>query len=226
MEHQKVIQADERMSNHEFFEAHARSGCVGLVGGTALVDKAILVAQRRLDAHSRPSRWSHAFLITERRMDGHWWALESDLDIHRKHIRLGAQENRLAKYEDAAQYTSLAILDFSLSTDQIKTVISAGLELVASQTKYSIREILGTLVALRRPQERGGENILARERSFYCSAFVQHLYRKAGVDLAPGLPDKQTTPEDLARTPVPHTLHILERGTRTGFQSNRPARKK
>jgi len=38
--------------------------------------------------------------------------IESDLQIHRKHIQLGVQENRVAKYCDEKLYTSLAVLDF------------------------------------------------------------------------------------------------------------------
>jgi len=45
----------------------------------------------------------------------------------------------------------------------------------------------------------------------YCSAFVQHLFRKIGFDLAPGVSGKNTTPEDLARTLIPHTRYILKR---------------
>ena len=47
----------------------------------------------------------------------------------------------------------------------------------------------------------------------YCSALVQHLYRKAGVDLAPGVDIKNTTPEDIARTLAPHVTYVLERET-------------
>ncbi|MBI1840283.1 MAG: hypothetical protein HYR88_05455 [Verrucomicrobia bacterium] len=211
MEHQELVLVNGRMSNRGFFESYARSGCVGLVGGTTWIDKAIVGAQRGLDERRRLSRWSHAFLITERRLDGHWWTLESDLEIHRKHIRLGAQENRLAKYWDPELHSTLAILDFHLPPDRVREIVAGGLDLVAGHAKYSLREILGTLIALRHPSLRGRENLMARDRSFYCSAFVQHLFRKAGVDLAPGIPDKQTTPEDLSRTPVPHTLYILER---------------
>jgi hypothetical protein len=45
----------------------------------------------------------------------------------------------------------------------------------------------------------------------YCSAFVQHLFRKAGCDLSPGVNHKNTTPEDLARTVLPHVAYVLKR---------------
>ena len=40
---------------------------------------------------------------------------------------------------------------------------------------------------------------------------MQHLFRKAGFDLAPGVDLKNTTPEDLARTAVPHVTYVLQR---------------
>ncbi|HYV28478.1 MAG TPA: hypothetical protein VFA77_13155, partial [Candidatus Eisenbacteria bacterium] len=90
-----------------------------------------------------------------------------------------------------------------------------GLELVASRVRYSLRELVGTLIALRHPELRERENKLARDSSFYCSAFVQHLFRKSGIDLAPGLDAKNTTPEDISRTPVPHTTYLLQRAVAT-----------
>ena len=63
-----------------------------------------------------------------------------------------------------------------------------------------MRELVGTLVALRRPGRRVEPNALAREHAAYCSAFVQHVFREAGVDLVPGIDVKHTTPEDLARS--------------------------
>jgi hypothetical protein len=52
---------------------------------------------------------------------------------------------------------------------------------------------------------------MSRPQSFYCSAFVHHLFRTSGLDLAPGLDEKNTTPEDLWRTLAPHIAYVLER---------------
>jgi len=199
------------LSNREFLERYARPGCIGLSGGTSLIDKAICRAQRHLDAEENWGAWSHAFLFQGRRADGHHWVIESDLQVHRKHIQLGVQENRISKYFDETLYTMLAVLDFGLAESQTAMLVGEGLELVANRARYSLRELLGTLIALRRPQLRGRNNLLARERSMYCSALVQHLFRKAGLDLAPGVDHKNTTPEDLARTATPHVTYWLER---------------
>ncbi len=199
------------LSNREFLERYAAAGRIGLSGGVTLIDQAICRAERHLDEQKKWGSWSHAFLFQGRRLDGHQWLIESDLQILHKHIQLGVQENRVAKYFDEALYTTLAVLDFGLTEQQTRLLVGEGLELVANHAQYSMRELLGTLIALRRPSLRGRDNLLARARSMYCSALVQHLFRKAGLELAPGVAAKNTTPEDLARTAVPHVTYVLER---------------
>jgi len=199
------------ISNQEFILQHAGAGRVGLSGGTTLIDRAICRAQRHLDPRRRWGMWSHAFLFEGVRADGHHWVIESDLQIQRKHVQLGVQENRAAKFFDESMHASLAILDFGLAAEQVQTLVCEGLELVARHEQYSLRELFGTLLALRHTQLRGRTNVLARERSVYCSAFVQHLFRKAGLDLAPGVDVKNTAPQDIANTSLPHTAYILQR---------------
>jgi hypothetical protein len=199
------------LNNEAFLERYARTGCVGLSGGVTLVDKAICRAERHLDARQRWGLWSHAFVFQGRRADGHHWVIESDLQFHRKHIQLGVQENRITKYFDEGLYTALAVLDFGLTESQANLVLAEGLEMVASRTPYSLRELIGTLIALKQPGRRSRENVLARERALFCSAFVQHLFRKAGLDLAPGVELKNTTPEDIWRALAPHRTYLLQR---------------
>src|SRR5262249_5833898 len=157
---------------------YARPGRVGLSGGLTLVDKAIYRAERHLDEAERWGSWSHAFLFQGVRHDGHHWLIESDLQFHHKHIKLGVQENRVSKYHNEKLYTTLAVLDFGLTDEQVGALLREGLELVATRARYSLRELVGTLIALRYPEMRGRNNVLARNRSMYCSAFVQHLFGK------------------------------------------------
>jgi hypothetical protein len=199
------------VSNREFLERYAGPGRVGLSGGTTLVDKAICRAERHLDPNHRWSVWSHAFLFEGERLDGHHWVIESDLQIQRKHLQFGVQENRVSKYFDQQMYASLAVLDFGLAPAQTAAVLGAGLEWVASRGRYSIRELLGTLLALHREELREKENLLARDRSVFCSAFVRHVFSQAGLDLARGVDVKNTTPQDIFATDLPHTVYILQR---------------
>jgi hypothetical protein len=199
------------LSNREFLELHAQPGRIGLSGGITFVDKAICRAERHLDEREHWGAWSHAFLFEGQRLDGHHWVIESDLQVHRKHIQLGVQENRISKYFDEELYTNLAVLDLGLTEEQVACLLREGLELVANRARYSLRELFGTLIALQRPELRGRHNLLARESSMFCSALVQHLFRKAGLDLAPGVDLKNTTPEDIARTGLPHVTYLLQR---------------
>lgn len=199
------------MSNADFFEAHARPGRVGLVGGPDVIEKAIRRSQRRVTEDRAWSRWGHAFVCQGRRVDGKHWVLESDIDIHRERAQLGVQENRIDKYHGDAEYTSVAILDFGLTEEQARTVVAEGLDLLARRTQYSLRELVGAYLGMRRPERRDRKNVLARDRAMFCSAFVQHLYLRVGIDFALDVDTKLTTPEDIARTSVPHAAWVLTR---------------
>jgi hypothetical protein len=199
------------MSNREFLDLYARPGRIGLAGGSTFIDRVIRRAERRVAANGKWGTWSHAFIFAERRCDGHQWVIESDLAAARKHIRFGVQENRMSKYYDEDLYGTLAILDFGITDDQLRALLCHGLQLMSDATKYSVRELFGTLLALKKQDLRPKDNVLARDHSFFCSAFVQHLYRQIGIDLAPGLNAKHTTPEDISATMVPHTRWYLHR---------------
>ena len=111
-----------------------------LVGGTTLIEKVIRRAEQHLDQGEHWSLWSHAMLFQGKRVDGHHWVIESDPQIHRKHIQLGVQENRISKYYDEGMVRNLAVLDFGLSDGQIAAVVSEGLRMVALHAVYSPRE--------------------------------------------------------------------------------------
>jgi hypothetical protein len=168
-------------------------------------------AQRHQFDDGAWSCWTHAFILQGRRADGHHWCIESDLEIHRKHIRLGVQENRITKYLNEENYGSVAILDLGLTSEQEQQLLAHALELVSAGARYSLREIAATAWALRHPRWRPQENLLAREQAFYCSAFVSHIFSRIGLDLAVGIAQKNTTPEDIARLTLPHKRWVMVR---------------
>lgn len=202
----------EGLTNEEFLDKYAAPGRIGLMGGPDLVNRLIMRAQRHLDDEKEWSRWSHAFLFQGRRHDGHHWVVESDLTIKHKHIRLGVQENRIAKYFDDKTCNAIAILDFGLTPAQEQRVLAGALQLVSEGIRYSLREIAGTLWAMRHPGWCPKENRLAQDRAFYCSSFVRHVFAEAGLNLTEGVAEKNTAPEHIARTTLPHTKWILTRG--------------
>ena len=206
-----IMAAPPGITNREFLEQFALPGRVGLCGGDTLIDRGIARAERHATPDGAWSRWTHAFVFGERRSDGHLWIIESDMQVLRGHVQFGVQENRTTKYHDEKLYSSLAILDFQLSPELVNRVLAEGLELVSSRTRYSLREILGILIALRHPTLRPRGNLLDRDNAFFCSALVRHLFTKAGHDLTPGLDVKHTAPENLFGSPVPHQTWTLER---------------
>ena len=198
------------ISNREFIHTYAAPGRIGLAGGADVVSRLIKIAQRHLnDGHER-SLWSHAFVFQGTRHDGHHWVFESDLEVHRKSIRLGVQENRIEKFCIEKNYPVLAVLDFGLGDGEVATVLRESLDMVAGRTRYSLRELMGTLIALRRPALRAKPNPLSRPASFFCSAFVTHVLRKAGIDPVPGLDVKHAAPEDLFQSPRVANIWLLE----------------
>jgi len=199
------------LSNREFLERFARAGRIGLSTGSSFADQEAARAQRQLNPSGRWGTWTHAFVFEGTRVDGNHWVIESDLVIRDKHIQLGAQENRLDRYYDEKAYPALAILDFGLSQEQTLNLVKESLDLLARRTRFSLRDLLGSLVALKNPALRRQESVLARDESFFCAAYVAHLYQKVGLNIVPGITAKNTAPDDLARSPLPHTSYLLSR---------------
>jgi hypothetical protein len=193
--------------NREFFRRHGAPGRVGLVGGTSALDRGIRVAQRRLTSDGAPSLWSHVFVFQGDRMDGEAWLIESDFDVARGRLRSGVQENRVEKYADPKAYPNAMVLDFGLSPGEVRTLLAAALDLVVRRTPYALSGALKTYWAiLRRSLERDKER-----DEIFCSAFVRSIYRHAGLDLAPGVAVRHTTPEHVSRPAPPHARHVLLR---------------
>jgi hypothetical protein len=201
----------DKISNEEFFKKYAAPGLVGLVGGSALIDKTIRKAQNPIVKDKKNSLWSHAFIFSEKRADGYQWVIESDLDFRHKQTRLGVQENRISKYFDSFLYPNVAVLDFNLTKKQTELILVEALGLLSSLTKYSIRELAGTLMAMYNPSLRSKKNLLALNNTYYCSALVQQCYSKAEILFKEGISLKNITPEDIAGTNVVHKKNILAR---------------
>jgi hypothetical protein len=198
-------------SNAEFIERHAAPARIGLCGGQQWLNKLIRKAQGPLTADGHRAPWSHAFVFSERRVDGHWWVIESDLDMRTKQIRLGVQENRAERYFDAQEYPNIAILDFGLDAAQTLKVQQQALQLLSGLSTYSMAELLGTLLSLHSRRLRQRENLLSKEGAMYCSAMVQSCYAAVGIEFQPGIHGKNIAPQDIETSPVPHVVHRLIR---------------
>jgi hypothetical protein len=201
----------EGLGNAEFLEQYAGPGRIGLCGGNEVINRLIRKLQYHVTADGHRSPWSHAFLCSGRRMDRRHWVLESDLDLHRKQIRLGVQENRIDRYHDEESFPNLAILDFGLDEAQTRAVLTSGLDLLSGLSHYSLRELVGTLLAMQHAPLRRRRNLLEREGALYCSAMVQHCYQAAGIEFVPGVDRKNVTPHDIATCSHARAAHLLVR---------------
>ena len=199
------------LRNQELFTSYAKPGVVGLAGGAHFIDRTIRKVQRHWRSDAPSSLYSHAFICSGVRADGQHWLLESDLELRHKQIRLGVQENRAAKYFSATDYPNLALLDFNLSAEQTTAVMTSALDLLAGSATYSLRELLGTLIALQRPTLRNRDNLLSREGAVFCSAMVQHCFQPIAIEFASGVSIKNTTPEDIAATTAAHQRYAVIR---------------
>lgn len=202
---------ESQTGNAAFLEKHAAPGRIGLCAGSDLTSKMIRKAQAPLTTDGHRSQWSHVFIFNERRVDGHWWVIESDLDFRYRQIRVGVQENRLSRYFDAEKFPNVAVLDFGLDPDQVLKVQTAALELLAGLPSYSISELAGTMMAMYSRRLRRRKNLLEKDGAVFCSAMVQHCYAAAGIEFIPGVHDKNIAPHDIIDSEVPHQSHRLIR---------------
>lgn len=198
-------------TNAAFFARHAAPGRIGLVAGSDATAKLIRKAQAPLTADRHRSQWSHAFVFSERRVDGHWWVIESDLDFRYRQIRVGVQENRIERYFDAAQFPNVAVLDFRLDAEQLRRVQVAALDLLSGLPCYSISELAGTMLAMYSRRLRRRRNLLEKDGALFCSALVQHCYAAAGIEFVAGVHGKNVAPHDLMTSQAPHDSHTLIR---------------
>src|SRR2546426_7612032 len=76
-----------------FFEQHYAPGRVGLIGQDDLKGTLIRGAEAGLTPDHRPSKWSHTFLMGERRRDGNVYIFESDLRVSVKEDRKSTRLN-------------------------------------------------------------------------------------------------------------------------------------
>ncbi len=199
------------MTNQEFFEQYSKPGMVGLVGGSAWIDQSIMNAQKAITESGKKSYFSHAFIVGEKRADNHIWILESDLEFHRKQVKLGVQENRIQKYFDEKDYPNVAVLDFNLNAAQVQQVLGEALNLVADRTHYSLREIMGVLLSFTNKRFRNKENILAQDKAYFCSAMVQKCYSVISLQFQKDVSLKHLAPDDIYRTTLPHQIKELIR---------------
>ena len=206
----KSINMEELNTNLlEFFTTNYKPGIIGLVGTRDTIGLAIREAQRQMTANKRASLWSHCFIFGELRPDrrGHEGAVkrspyifESDIaaSLLKPQLRNGAQENWIGKWCKGA-VENASVIDFGLSEKERDTILATALQLIDEQILYPIQELLGTWLAII-TKKQWQPNPFDDPHAMYCSTFVRHCYKEAGMDfLGDDVSLSNTTPEDIAQ---------------------------
>ncbi|OGP64270.1 MAG: hypothetical protein A2169_06400 [Deltaproteobacteria bacterium RBG_13_47_9] len=195
-----------------FFTSYNKPGIIGIIGTKGTIGMAIREAQKAVTTDGQTSLWSHCFLFGELRYDRRGaggarskspYLFESDLKINvfKSQLRNGAQENWIGKY-CREKVENAAVIDFGLSKDRCDDILATALQLVDEQVLYPIHELLGTWWAII-TKKQWLPNPLNDPHAMYCSAFVRHCYREAGVDfLGDKISVSNTTPEDIAQAGI------------------------
>ncbi|NIM49095.1 MAG: hypothetical protein GTO22_07520 [Gemmatimonadales bacterium] len=191
----------------EFFGRHYAPGRIALVGATDLIGTLIRNGQAGLTPDGKPSWWSHAFLLGERRddgrSDGSIYIYESDLKLSVAdwQVQNGVMESRLAKWcRDDIEYA--CVMGMALTASERDRLLRDALQYAYDEKRlrYPVGELFGTLWAIltRRLSKR---NIFDDRQAVQCSTFVRMCYRGIGRDLLDETVDlTHTNPEALYRS--------------------------
>ena len=71
------------LTNQQFIQQYAKPDCIGLVGGTHFIDESIKKAQKKITTNGQQSLWSHAFIFSGLRQDGHIWLNDTYIFIYK-----------------------------------------------------------------------------------------------------------------------------------------------
>jgi hypothetical protein len=189
-----------------FFDQHYAPGRVGLVGTTDAVGTLIREAEAPLTPGRGPSRWSHCFVLGERRNDrrgdGGIYVFESDLKVSVEdwQVQNGAMESRLAKWcRDDVEHAAVLGMDFS--PEEAGQIVAKGLEFAYEyenlHLRYAVGELFGTLWAIL-TRKLNRRNVFDERYAVQCATFVRMCYQAVGRDPIEGPTDlSHTSPEAL-----------------------------
>ncbi|MFH1010575.1 MAG: hypothetical protein V1784_05010 [bacterium] len=184
----------------QFWQTHAQPGRVGLIGIRFFLARLVEKGQARLTADRSASKWAHAFIFQQSR-DGIPWIYESDMGFMQYGLfrwAPGAQENSILKWS-GPRILRACVLDAGLNERQVEKALEHARELIRHGTKYRLRELLGTWIAMRRGHlER--ESFLHAGTALHCGAFVRACLLAADVDpFGPNIAVSNTAPELLCQ---------------------------
>ncbi len=189
---------------------------IGLIGEYGLLSYGIRRAQELLRVDGTPSYWSHAFLIASplantaagnRSAGSSAWIWESTLEPDTRFSRFsdrnGVAPRRISDYSRAKFdlfhahcAPNVAVLSISLSPAEREAILQRADDPDVDQLRYDLLGLLGTWFAYltNRAVHR---NPLSEGNGVHSSAYAQLAYDAAGIDLAPGAHQRNTSPEHI-----------------------------
>src|SRR3989449_10893751 len=140
-----------------FFNQHYAPGRVGLIGQDDLKGRLIRDAEAGITPDHKPSKWSHTFLLAERRADGRndgrIYIFESDLrvSVDDWEVQNGVMESRLVKW-CLDNVSHGCVLGMNLSTAETTELLTQALSYAYDEEhlRYPVCELFGTLWADRK----------------------------------------------------------------------------
>jgi len=188
-----------------FFNENYSPGRVCLIGADDFIGKLIRFGQSSITPDKKPSLWSHAFLMGEKRRDGRddgsIYIFESDLyaDTKSWQVYNGVQESRLLKWcKDSIEHA--CVLGMDMTQEKQTALLTKALEFAYDEKhlRYPVGELFGTLLAYitRRFNKK---NIFDDKYAVQCATFVRMCYQYI---------EKDFLPEDIDLThSSPETIH-------------------
>ena len=192
-----------------FFNTHYAQGRIGLIGASDVRGWIIRNGQMGITLDKKASKWSHAFIMGEKRedgrTDGNIYIFESDLhiSIDEWQVKNGIQENRLVKWcKDYVEYA--CVLGMELTADEQHAVVIKALEMAYDEEhlKYALGELFGTLWAIIF-KKLSKKNIFDDKYAVQCATFVRMCYQHIGKEILIGPTDlTHTSPEAIYQSQV------------------------
>jgi hypothetical protein len=199
--------------------AHGGRGAIGLIGEYGWMGAALRGAQRHVRFDRLPSHWSHCFLFHDRigkkasdnrSAQGSPWIWESTLEpaspFGRYLDRSGVAPRRLADYgrhrfDLFADHSvpNVAVVAFGMTEEDIDLVMDRADNPDVDRLRYDLLGLLGGWYAyLTSPATL--PNPLTRGEALFSAAYLQLAYEAAGIDLALGSHQRNTSPEHIWQT--------------------------
>jgi len=187
----------------QFFGDNHAPGRIGLIGATDVIGRLVRAGESGMTSDGKPSRWSHSFVLGERRADGQLYIYESDLRVSVTdwQVQNGAMESRLAKWcRDDIEHA--CVLGMGLTADESAALLRKALGYAYDEQhlRYPVGELFGTIWAtLTRRLDK--KNVFDDKYAVQCATFVRMCYRDIGRDPLGTVVDlTNTSPEAFYRS--------------------------